>query len=154
MPVPGALHKPVPAPEPAPAPRLANPRRLRKAPVKPPVPPEKALPVEPPSPVADAVPAVSVALSMSSACATRAVAGFRRSEKSNLDTWIDGHPPWASGRFDCLLFSVGGLKLSVPLVLLAVSIHSRWDDLTPIFGMPKWFMGMFKHGDSNDQGGG
>ncbi|MBK8973631.1 MAG: chemotaxis protein CheW [Hahellaceae bacterium] len=65
-----------------------------------------------------------------------------------LGEWIDGHPPWATGRFECLLFSVGGLKLSVPLVLLGGVYPVKVDDLTPIFGMPNWFMGLFKHGET------
>ena len=151
VPVPGAAPEPVPAPEPAPAPPVSKPAAAaKKAPVKPPVPARKALPVEPPSPVADAVPAVSAApVDVPQPAQPEPVAAASPDLKSqNLDTWIDGHPPWASGRFDCLLFSVGGLKLSVPLVLLGGVYPLKVDDLTPIFGMPKWFMGMFKHGDT------
>ena len=56
--------------------------------------------------------------------------------------WLDnGRPDWAQKEFECLLFSVGGLTLAVPLVELG-SIYPKAEELTPIFGQIDWFMGL------------
>jgi len=56
--------------------------------------------------------------------------------------WLDnGRPDWAQGRFECLMFSVGGLSLAVPLVELG-NISPLHDELTPLFGQIDWFMGL------------
>ncbi len=60
--------------------------------------------------------------------------------------WVDGHPPWASGRFECLLFDVAGLRLAVPLVALGGVQRFAGDRLTSVFGSPPWFMGLLQHG--------
>lgn len=57
--------------------------------------------------------------------------------------------PWAVGRFECLLFYVGGLKLAVPLVELGGIFQSGEDKLTSIFGQPDWFMGVANVGEFN-----
>ncbi|NVK73721.1 MAG: chemotaxis protein CheW, partial [Oceanospirillaceae bacterium] len=57
--------------------------------------------------------------------------------------------PWAVGRFECLLFYVGGLKLAVPLVELGGIYQSGEDKLTAIFGQPDWFMGVANVGEFN-----
>ncbi|MGO2513871.1 chemotaxis protein CheW, partial [Marinomonas polaris] len=57
--------------------------------------------------------------------------------------------PWATGRFECLLFYVGGLKLAVPLVELGGIFQSGRDKLTSIFGQPDWFMGVANVGEFN-----
>ncbi|QCF25697.1 chemotaxis protein CheW [Hydrocarboniclastica marina] len=62
--------------------------------------------------------------------------------------WVDGRPEWAQNPFDCLLFSVGGLKLAVPLVLLG-AVHPLDTELTPLFGRPKWFMGLLTRNERN-----
>lgn len=62
--------------------------------------------------------------------------------------WIHGRPEWAQDPFDCLLFSVSGLKLAVPLVLLG-AVHPLDRDLTPLVGRPKWFMGLLARGERN-----
>ncbi len=62
--------------------------------------------------------------------------------------WPNGRPAWAQERFECLLFHVAGLKLAVPLVSLG-GIHALDEELTPLFGMPKWFLGLFPHGEVN-----
>jgi len=65
--------------------------------------------------------------------------------------WLDnGRPVWAQNRFECLLFTVAGLKLAVPLVSLG-AIHRLDEDLTPLVGRADWFMGLFRHGDRNIQ---
>ncbi len=62
--------------------------------------------------------------------------------------WLNGRPSWAQGRFECLLFSVGGLTLAVPLVELG-TIYPMNEELTPIFGQADWFMGLLTVKDSN-----
>ena len=72
-------------------------------------------------------------------------------EVSELQTsrWLDnGRPSWAQERFECLLFTVGGLKLAVPLVELG-AIHPMKDELTPLFGQIDWFMGLLTVKGSN-----
>ena len=50
---------------------------------------------------------------------------------------------WQEQGVECLLFSVAGLKLAVPLPLLG-SVHELEEDqeLTPLFGQPSWYLGM------------
>jgi purine-binding chemotaxis protein CheW len=58
--------------------------------------------------------------------------------------WLEsGRPSWAQSRFECLLFTVGGLTLAVPLVELG-SIYplTEEEEVTPIFGQIDWFMGL------------
>jgi len=56
--------------------------------------------------------------------------------------WLEnGRPVWAQSAFECLLFSVSGLTLAVPLVELG-SIYPIKDHLTPIAGQIDWFMGL------------
>ncbi len=56
--------------------------------------------------------------------------------------WQDnGRPAWAQHRFECLVFTVNGLKLAVPLLLLG-NIHQLDRELTPLFDQPKWFLGL------------
>lgn len=52
------------------------------------------------------------------------------------------YPQWAASGFECLLFYVGGIKLAVPLVLLG-GIHRIEQELTPLFGQPDWFLGLY-----------
>ncbi len=52
------------------------------------------------------------------------------------------YPQWAASGFECLLFYVGGIKLAVPLILLG-GIHRIEQELTPLFGQPDWFLGLF-----------
>lgn len=58
-----------------------------------------------------------------------------------LQEWQNGRPPWAQDRFDVLLFSVSNLTLAVPLIALG-QIQKLSDELTPLFGQSKWFMGL------------
>lgn len=56
--------------------------------------------------------------------------------------WLEnGRPAWAQERFDVLLFKVYGLTLAVPLIALG-QIQPITEELTPIFGQAKWFMGL------------
>ncbi len=61
-----------------------------------------------------------------------------------VNHWLaNGRPHWAQDRFECLLFSVAGLKLAVPLICLG-GIHAvqSAEDLTPLPGMPDWLLGL------------
>lgn len=57
-------------------------------------------------------------------------------------------PEWSSRRFECLLFSVAGLKLAVPLISLG-AIYKIEKDFTPLVGRANWFMGLYHHLDRN-----
>ena len=70
--------------------------------------------------------------------------------KAPVEWCENGRPLWAQERFDCLLFSVAGLKLAVPLVSLG-SIHKLEEDLTPLVGRADWFIGLYRTGDRNIQ---
>ncbi len=60
------------------------------------------------------------------------------------------YPDWASAGFECLLFYVGGIKLAVPLVLLG-GIYRIDKDLTPLFGQPDWFLGLYPRNTMDGQ---
>ncbi|XKH00461.1 chemotaxis protein CheW [Marinobacter nauticus] len=55
----------------------------------------------------------------------------------------EDRPDWSEEPFECLIFTVAGLKLAVPLVLLG-AIHrlERDDEIRPIPGSPSWYMGI------------
>ena len=50
-------------------------------------------------------------------------------------------PEWSHRPFECLIFTVAGLQLAVPLVLLG-AIHRIEEEVRPIPGSPKWYMGI------------
>lgn len=50
-------------------------------------------------------------------------------------------PDWSEGPFECLIFTVAGLQLAVPLVLLG-AIHRIEEEIRPIPGSPCWYMGI------------
>ena len=50
-------------------------------------------------------------------------------------------PEWSHRPFECLIFTVAGLQLAVPLVLLG-AIHRIEEEIRPIPGSPKWYMGI------------
>ncbi|MFT7128579.1 MAG: purine-binding chemotaxis protein CheW [Gammaproteobacteria bacterium] len=58
------------------------------------------------------------------------------------------YPPWAQRRFECLLFTVCGLTLAVPLTELG-AIYPMTEELTPIFGQVDWFLGLLPVKDRN-----
>ncbi len=59
-----------------------------------------------------------------------------------------GVPEWAEGRFQCLIFSVSGLKLAVPLVRLN-GILTWSEDISPMPGHSDHFLGLLNnHGDN------
>jgi purine-binding chemotaxis protein CheW len=53
-------------------------------------------------------------------------------------------PVWSEKRFECLLFSVAGLKLAVPLISLG-AIYKIEKEFTPLVGRAPWFMGLYQH---------
>jgi purine-binding chemotaxis protein CheW len=57
-------------------------------------------------------------------------------------------PEWAEKPFECLIFTVAGLQLAVPLVLLG-AIHRIEDDIMPMPGSPPWYMGIRRGRDKN-----
>ena len=52
-----------------------------------------------------------------------------------------GRPEWSHKPFECLIFTVAGLKLAVPLILLG-AIHRIDKPVRPIPGSPGWYMGI------------
>ncbi len=57
-----------------------------------------------------------------------------------------GRPEWGQRPFECLLFRVGGLALAVPLVALG-TIYPLEARVTPLFGQPKWLLGLMPAGE-------
>ncbi len=58
--------------------------------------------------------------------------------------WCEnGRPEWAQSRFECLIFTVNGLKLAVPLVLLG-SIHQIDRRFNALPGQYDWFLGILQ----------
>ena len=52
-----------------------------------------------------------------------------------------GRPEWSHKPFECLIFTVAGLKLAVPLALLG-AIHRIDEPVRPLPGSPRWYMGI------------
>lgn len=50
-------------------------------------------------------------------------------------------PEWSGQPFECLIFTVAGLQLAVPLFLLG-AIHRIEENIKPIPGSPRWYMGI------------
>lgn len=50
-------------------------------------------------------------------------------------------PDWSGQPFECLIFTVAGLQLAVPLILLG-AIHRIEEEIRPIPGSPRWYMGI------------
>lgn len=59
-----------------------------------------------------------------------------------------GRPEWSEKPFECLIFRVAGLQLAVPLILLG-AIHRMEDEVKPIPGSPRWYMGIRPDKDMN-----
>lgn len=57
-------------------------------------------------------------------------------------------PDWSGQPFECLIFTVAGLQLAVPLVLLG-AIHRIEEEIRPIPGSPRWYMGIRPGSDHN-----
>lgn len=54
----------------------------------------------------------------------------------------ESRPDWSEHPFECLIFTVAGLQLAVPLILLG-AIHQVEEDIRPIPGSPRWYMGIY-----------
>jgi purine-binding chemotaxis protein CheW len=75
--------------------------------------------------------------------------GGLKEKPEPIKHWLtSGKPEWAQGRFECLIFTVAGLKLAVPLVSLG-AIHTMDKELTPLVGRPPWFLGLLTVGERN-----
>ena len=48
---------------------------------------------------------------------------------------------WTNDPFQTLLFDVAGVRLALPLIKLG-GIHRITEEITPLFGKPKWFKGL------------
>lgn len=57
-------------------------------------------------------------------------------------------PDWSGAPFECLIFTVAGLQLAVPLILLG-AIHRIEEEIRPIPGSPRWYMGIRPDRDHN-----
>lgn len=57
-------------------------------------------------------------------------------------------PDWSEEAFECLIFTVAGLQLAVPLILLG-AIHRIEEEIRPIPGSPRWYMGIRPGQDQN-----
>ncbi|WP_297792184.1 chemotaxis protein CheW [uncultured Marinobacter sp.] len=57
-------------------------------------------------------------------------------------------PEWSEQPFECLIFTVAGLQLAVPLILLG-AIHRIEESIKPIPGSPRWYMGIRVDRDHN-----
>ena len=58
---------------------------------------------------------------------------------------------WSSQGVECLVFSVGGLKLAVPLLLLGGVHEVETSDVKPLIGQPVWYLGMVNRNEQNLQ---
>ncbi len=59
-------------------------------------------------------------------------------------------PEWAAERFECLIFTVAGLKLAVPLVSLG-AVYKIEKEFTPLPGRADYFIGLYRQLDRNVQ---
>lgn len=58
--------------------------------------------------------------------------------------WCEnGRPAWAQSRFECLIFTVNGLKLAVPLITLG-SVHQIDRKFNALPGQFDWFLGILQ----------
>lgn len=63
------------------------------------------------------------------------------SEPAPGDEVPEARPEWSERPFECLIFTVAGLQLAVPLVLLG-AIYQIEESIRPIPGSPRWYMGI------------
>ncbi|MBY6031750.1 chemotaxis protein CheW [Marinobacter daepoensis] len=57
-------------------------------------------------------------------------------------------PDWSGEPFECLIFTVAGLQLAVPLVLLG-AVHRIEEEIRSLPGSPRWYMGIRPDRDHN-----
>lgn len=58
---------------------------------------------------------------------------------------------WSSQGVECLVFSLCGLKLAVPLLYLGGVHEVLPEEVKPLMGQPKWYLGMVHTGEQNLQ---
>lgn len=58
---------------------------------------------------------------------------------------------WSSQGVECLVFSVSGLKLAVPLLYLGGVHEVAADEVKPLMGQPSWYLGMVNTEQQNLQ---
>jgi len=58
---------------------------------------------------------------------------------------------WSSQGVECLVFSLCGLKLAVPLLYLGGVHEVLPEDVKPLLGQPGWYLGMVHTGEQNLQ---
>ncbi len=58
---------------------------------------------------------------------------------------------WSSQGVECLIFSVCGLKLAVPLLFLGGVHEIKADDINPLIGQQAWYLGIVHTSESNLQ---
>lgn len=58
---------------------------------------------------------------------------------------------WSRQGVECLVFSVCGLKLAVPLLFLGGVYEITSSDVKPLVGQPKWYLGMVRTAEQNLQ---
>lgn len=66
-------------------------------------------------------------------------------------THLTDQESWSSQGVECLIFSVCGLKLAVPLLFLGGVHEVEKDNVKPLMGQPKWYLGMLHTDESNLQ---
>lgn len=58
---------------------------------------------------------------------------------------------WSNQGVECLIFSVCGLSLAVPLLFLGGVYEVKQEDIKPLIGQPKWYLGMLHTDEANLQ---
>lgn len=109
-----------------------------------------------PAPVAEpepeSVPAAEPAIRQSERLPERALevvpeAGEQATPEADPER-SSSRPDWSEQPFECLIFTVAGLQLAVPLILLG-AIHRIEEGIKPIPGSPRWYMGIRADRDHN-----
>ena len=142
-----ALREEIEAPEPVkpapPEPRVATRTKPASVPTveKPPARPEppkrvRETPAEPERPVVRQVPEAPVPKARIEA------------QPAPEPAAPPSRPEWSEQPFECLIFTVAGLQLAVPLILLG-AIHRIEEEIRPIPGSPRWYMGIRPDRDQN-----
>lgn len=58
---------------------------------------------------------------------------------------------WSNQGVECLIFTVSGLSLAVPLLFLGGVHEVKKEDIKPLIGQPKWYLGMLHTDEGNLQ---
>lgn len=65
--------------------------------------------------------------------------------------YLTDQESWSSQGVECLIFSVCGLSLAVPLLFLGGVHEVVKEDIRPLIGQPKWYLGMLHTDEGNLQ---